>query len=253
MKKFALGLAACLLAVAAFAQTAAPATTSGASTADLNLDQANPALIGADSAIQKLKEVSIEKFENEGTWAVSMSADEGLIKGRLFEGSPAGKKSIPEEEAMKLPDSKVYGVRVDFFRRGFNSFAISSVKPLPVEGIAKTVSVWVVGRNYNHTFKLILEDYWGKQFELYMGKLNHSGWKQMTVAIPPQNPDGKSGIIQKDYHYSTQMGLKIVGFRVDCDPEDAYGSYYIYMDDVRVVADLYEMEARDPDDMYDNW
>jgi hypothetical protein len=49
------------------------------------------------------------------------------------------------------------------------------------------------------------------------------------------------------------MGLKIVGFRVDCDPEDAYGSYYIYLDDLRVVTDLYEMEARDPDDMYDNW
>ncbi len=124
---------------------------------------------------------------------------------------------------------------------------------LPVEGIAKTVSLWVVGRNYNHTLKLLLEDYWGTQFELYVGKLNHSGWKLMTVAIPPQNPDGKAGIIQKDYHYSTRMGLKIVGFKVECDPENAYGSYYIYIDDLRVVSDLYEMEARDTDDMYDNW
>ena len=75
----------------------------------------------------------------------------------------------------------------------------------------------------------------------------------MTVAIPPQNPDGKAGIIQKDYHYSTKMGLKIVGLKVECDPENAYGSYYIYIDDLRVVSDLYEMEARDSDDMYDNW
>lgn len=244
MKKLAIGAVLCVFSAAVFAQ---------ATSAAPNLDAANPALIGADSAIQKLKEVSVDKFENEGTWIAAMSPDEGVIKGRLFDGSPAGKKPIPEEEGLELPDSKVYGVKVDYFRRGYNTFTVTAVKPLPIEGIAKTVSVWVVGRNYNHTLKLLLEDYWGHQFELYIGKLNHSGWKLMTVAIPPQNPDGKSGIIQKDYHYSTRMGLKVVGFKVECDPEDAYGSYYIYYDDLRVVSDLYEMEARDTDDMYDNW
>lgn len=243
MKKLAIGAVICVLSAAVFAQNAA----------DLNLDAANPALIGTDSAIQKLKEVSVDKYESEGSWVAAMSPDEGVIKARLFDGSPAGKKPIPAEEGLNLPDSKVLGVKVDFFRRGYNSFTVTSVKPLPVEGIAKTLSVWVVGRNFNHTLKLLLEDYWGHQFELYVGKLNHSGWKMMTVAIPPQNRDGKSGIIQKDYHYSTRMGLKIVGFKVECDPEDAYGSYYLYLDDLRVVSDLYEMEARDTDDMYDNW
>ncbi|MBN1616688.1 MAG: flagellar filament protein FlaA [Spirochaetales bacterium] len=244
MKRLALGIVLCMLTFTLIAQV---------SSDELNLEAANPALIGADSAEQKLKEVSVEKFESEGTWTVMMSADEGIIKGRLFNGSPAGKKPIPEEENMNIPDEKVYGVRVDFFRRGYNSFIVAPVKPLPVEGIAKTVSVWVVGRNYGHVLKLLLEDYWGTQFELYVGKLNHSGWKKMTVAIPPQNPDGRSGIIQKDYHYSTRMGLKIAGFRVDCDPTDAYGSYYMYFDDLRTVSDLYEMEARDVDDMFDNW
>lgn len=244
MKRLALGIVLCMLTFTLIAQV---------SSDELNLEAANPALIGADSAEQKLKEVSVEKFESEGTWTVMMSADEGIIKGRLFNGSPAGKKTIPEEDNMNIPDEKVYGVRVDFFRRGYNSFIVAPVKPLPVEGIAKTVSVWVVGRNYGHVLKLLLEDYWGTQFELYVGKLNHSGWKKMTVAIPPQNPDGRSGIIQKDYHYSTRMGLKIAGFRVDCDPTDAYGSYYMYFDDLRTVSDLYEMEARDVDDMFDNW
>lgn len=244
MKKVVFGVVLSLLSVVLFAQTTAD---------ELDLEAANPAMIGTDSAEQKLKEISVEKFESEGTWVVNMSADEGVIKGRLFEGAPAGKKPIPEEEGMNIPDSKVYGVRVDFFRRGYNSFTVNAVKPLPIEGIAKTVTVWVVGRSYKHTMKLILEDYWGNQFELYVGKLNHSGWKKMTVAIPPANPDGRSGIIQKDYHYGTRMGLKIVGFRIDCDPTDAYGSYYMYFDDLRAVADLYEMEARDIDDMFDNW
>lgn len=244
MKKILIGVFACFLLLNAFGQTTSD---------DLDLDAADPTMIGADSAEQKLKEVSIEKFENEGTWVTAMSPDEGIIQGRLFDGAPAGKVPIPEEEELNIPDEKVYGARVDFFRRGYNSFTVSAVKPLPVEGIAKVVSIWVVGRNYNHTLKLMLEDYWGNQFELYVGKLNHSGWKKMSVAIPPQNPDGRSGIIQKDYHYSTKMGLKIVGFRVECDPTDAYGSYYIYLDDLRVVTDLYELEARDVDDMFDNW
>ncbi len=259
MKKVVIGALFCLLAAFVSAQAAnAPAPASSApqapSAADsLNLDSANPALIGADSAEQKLKEISVDKYENEGTWVAAMSADEGVIKGRLFNGSPAGKKPIPSEANMNLKDEMVYGVRVDFFRRGYNTFTVTATKPLPVEGIAKTVSVWVVGRNYNHTLKLLLQDYWGHNFELYVGKLNHSGWKLMTVAIPPQNPDGKSGIIQKDYHYSTRMGLKVVGFKIECDPTDAYGSYYMYLDDLRAVSDLYEMEARDIDDMYDNW
>ena len=49
------------------------------------------------------------------------------------------------------------------------------------------------------------------------------------------------------------MGLKIVGFKVECDPMDAFGTYYMYLDDLRVTSDLFEAEARDPDDMYDNW
>lgn len=218
-----------------------------------NLDGADPNVLGAETAEQRIKEVSIEKFETEGTWAASISADEGIIRSRLFEGAPKNKKAIPEEENLNLPDSKVLGVKVSFYHRGHNSFEVKAVKPLPVEGIAKTANVWVVGRSYPHAMKLLIEDFWGKRFELYMGKLNHSGWKLMSVAIPPQNSAGKTGIIQKDYHYSTTMGLKIVGFRIECDPEEAYGNYYIYFDDLRVVSDLYEVDIRDEDDMADNW
>ena len=217
-----------------------------------SLDQVDASRIGVESAEQRLKEVSVDKFENEGSWVCSMSSDEGVIQGRLFDGSPKQKKAIPEEENLNLPDSKVYGTKVSFYRRGYNSFEVRSVKPIPVEGITKTVSVWAVGRSYPHVLKLILEDYMGQQFELYVGKLNHAGWKLMTVAAPPQNAAG-TGIVQKDYHYGTSMGLKIVGFRIECNPWEAYGNYYIYFDDLRAVTDLYEVDLRDDDDMKDSW
>lgn len=219
------------------------------------IDAADPAKIGITSAEVRLKEISVDKFETEGTWKVAMSSDEGVIEGRLFDGSPLNKEPIEEEADMDIPDTKVYGAKISFYRRGMNSFTVKAAKPLPVEGITKTVSVWVVGRSIPHELTLIVEDFFGQQFEIYVGKLNHAGWKLMTAAIPPQgvNAYAGSGIIQRNTHYGKNIGLKIVGFKVNCDLDESYGKYYIYFDDLRAVTDLYEVEMADPDDMDDNW
>ena len=213
----------------------------------------DPARLGIDTAQQNLKEVSVDKFEREGFWRSTMSPDSGYVTTRLFRGSPLGKESIPDEEGMDIPDINVLGTRVDFLRRGYSSFTIYPIRPIPIEGITKTVSIWVAGRNYNHELYLLIEDFFGRPFELYMGRMNFQGWKKMTVAIPPQAEDGFNGIVQRNYHYNNYMGLKITGFRVNVDPWEAYGTYYIYFDDLRAVTDLFAEDNRDPDDMLDNW
>ena len=81
---------------------------------------------------------------------------------------------------------------------------------------------------------------------LPMGTLNFSGWKQLTVAVPPS-------IVQQDYHYTDRMGLQIIGFLVEPDMMEAYGTYYIYLDDLRAYTDLFADEYRDEDDMVDSW
>lgn len=221
--------------------------------AQTEIGDPNPEKVGVESAQQKLKEVSVDKFEQAGFWISQMSSDEGFTTTRLFEGGPAGKTPIPEETDLNIPDKYVLGTRVDFLRRGFNSFTIVPLRPIPIEGITKTISVWVVGRNYNHTLKILIQDFLGRDYELYLGKLNFQGWKKLTVAIPPQAMDGRNGIIQRDYHYNSQMGIKVVGFKVECDPMESYGSYYLYLDDLRAVTDLFAEENRDPDDMVDSW
>jgi hypothetical protein len=214
---------------------------------------ANPAYIGIDAAQQNLKEISIEKFEHEGYWLSSMSSDEGYTTTRLFSGGPSGKEPLAEEENMTIPDRYVLGTRIDFLRRGHSSFTLYPVRPIPIEGITKTISVWVAGRNFNHTLSLLIQDYFGRHYELYVGKLNFQGWKKLTIAVPPQAEDGVNGIVQRNYHYNNQMGIRITGFRVDCDPMEAQGSYYIYFDDLRAVTDLFAENDRDPDDMSDAW
>ena len=215
-----------------------------------SLSDPDPTIIGADSAKQALREVSVDLFEREGSWNARISPDYGVITGGLFDGSPAAKEPMEENEG--LSDERVLGVKVEFFRRGVNSFYITAARPIPIEGITKTVSVWVAGRNQGHSMYLLVQDYFGNNFEIYMGTLAFSGWKKMTVAVPP-SPDGERGIVQQSAYYGENPGLRIVGFRVDCDPLLARGSYYMYLDDLRAVTDLYDMENRNEDDMIDNW
>jgi hypothetical protein len=213
----------------------------------------NAERIGVDAAQQQLKEISIDKFEHDGYWFSAMSTDEGFTTSRLFNGAPQDKVPLEEEEGLNIPDQYVLGTKVDFLRRGHTSVTISPIRPIPIEGITKTISVWVVGRNYNHELKILLQDFFGRPFELYLGKLNFQGWKKLTVAIPPQAPDGINGIVQRNYHYNNQLGIKITGFRIDCDPMETYGTYYIYFDDLRAVTDLFAENNRDTDDMADAW
>ena len=238
-----------------FAQNAPAAQNTQATPA---VGEPDASKIGNDSAQQKLKEVSIDKFEQPGFWISSMSPDDGIATGRLFESAGAKDKvQLADEKALGIDPAKadkyVFGTKVEYYHRGLNEILIYPVKPLPIEGICKTVSVWVVGRNYNHTLKLMLQDFFGRKYELYMGKLNFQGWKKLTVAIPPQGDDGVSGVVQRNYHYNQKMGIKILGFKIECDPTEAYGSYFFYLDDLRVVTDLFAEENRDPDDMLDSW
>jgi hypothetical protein len=208
----------------------------------------NPADIGKDQAQQLLKEVSVSKFEDAAFWETAMPLDMGVVAGKRLNGSPTGKQPIPEETSLgiKEEDKYVLGVKVSFFHRGDSFFAIHPATPLAVEGIVKTISVWVVGRNFNHTLKVIFEDYAGQQKELTMGTLNFVGWKKLTVAIPPS-------IVQSEFHYAYKTGIRITGFEVDTDPLDSYGVYYLYLDDLRAVTDLFGESKRDVDDMSDGW
>ncbi|MBU8913821.1 MAG: flagellar filament outer layer protein FlaA [Spirochaetales bacterium] len=208
----------------------------------------DPESLGRDTAQQQLQEVSISKFEDSGFWRVYMPIDQGLIESRRFEGSPIGKELLPEEEALGIatPDDYVLGVKASFFRRGNAELYIQPIRPLQVPGITKTISMWVVGRNFNHRLNVVVADYFGNVNILDMGKLNFSGWKRMTVAVPPT-------IVQRDYHYNDRMGLQIIGFMIEPDLMETYGTYYVYFDDLRVYTDLFAEESRDPDDMVDSW
>lgn len=237
MKKFLLSVLVAAAACAVFAQNSL-------------VEEPNPETVGNDSAMQALREISLDKFERDGSWFVHMSPDYGVISARNFEGSPAMKEPLKGEE--EVEDTQVLGVKVEFFRRGVNSFYINAQRPIAIEGVTKTVSVWVCGRNQGHDMFLLVEDYFGRNYELYMGNLGFSGWKKLTCVVPP-SPDSEHGIVQRSAYYGNKPGLRVIGFRIDCNPMLARGTYYMYLDDLRCVTDLYDLENQDIDDMSDAW
>jgi hypothetical protein len=210
-------------------------------------DQEDPP---GDTAQQEFKTISVTKFEDAGYWTATISMDEGLTVGRKLEGKPADKKPIPDEETIGITqveiDDYVLGVKTEFFHRGAATISIEPTRPIQLAGIVKTVSVWVVGRNYNHVLKAIFRDFAGRKFELTIGKLNFSGWKELIVPIPEE-------IRQRDAHYSILTGIEFLGFKIECDMAETYGSYFVYFDEMRIKTDLFSERDRDQDDMLDAW
>ena len=157
--------------------------------------ETDPESTGIVTAQQKLKEISVTKMEDSGFWYGIFPADNGLIEMRAFPGGPEGKEPIEDEEQYGIgeADENVVGAKVSFYRRGVHDFTIKPIRPLPIEGITKTLSIWVAGRNTNHMLELLVSDHFGNDAVIPMGKLNFAGWKKLTVTIPPH-------IKQRDYH-----------------------------------------------------
>jgi hypothetical protein len=217
-------------------------------TAQINQNRAVAATLGRDTAQQLLQEVSISRFEDSGFWRVSMPIDHGVIEARRFAGGPLAKQPLAEEEeiGIAITDEHVLGVKATFFRRQSSTISVQPIRPLQVPGIAKTISVWVVGRNFDHRLAVVVADYFGNVNVLDMGKLNHAGWKQMTTAIPPT-------LVQRDPHFVDRMGVQILGFMIVPEMMQTYGTYYVYFDGLTVLTDLFPEHGRDPDDMIDSW
>jgi hypothetical protein len=213
----------------------------------------NPMDVMNDTGVQSLTEVNVDMFEREGSWNVSMGRDDGYITSSVVNGGPEGRTTLPQVGDAPIPaDTKILGVKVQFYHRGIDSFYIRPIRPLPVEGVVKTISVWVAGRNQPHHLLVQVQDYNGKMYDLDMGTLDFSGWKQLMVSVPP-SPDGRNGIVQDSPYFGDKPGLKIVGFRIDCDPQYAIGTYYVYFDDLRAVTDLYNLTNPQSDDPQDTW
>ncbi|NIZ18703.1 flagellar filament outer layer protein FlaA [Entomospira culicis] len=201
--------------------------------------------VGTNSAVSdptKLQEVQVSTMSDPSAWVGRMSRDNGIITVRGLESDGSVEKlPLNGEDGAQDESGFILGARVQFIRRALSHFTIKSVNPLLIEGVTKTISVQVAGRNVPHTLSIVIRDYEGRRHELVMGKLDFAGWKQLSVSIP-------ESVVQKDRHYGHLAGIFVEEFIVRADLEEARGVYLLWLDDLRAVVDLYGVTTGRADD-----
>ncbi|MCS7298366.1 MAG: flagellar filament outer layer protein FlaA [Spirochaetia bacterium] len=195
-----------------------------------------------DTAKQMIQPVLVEDFEVPGDWEVQISRDFGVVSFMNRDGFPKALADIKDK------NNKVFGVKINFFKRGPAEILIRPVRQIKIPGITKKLKLWVVGRNYTHTLRVVVRDYLGREKEVTIGKINFSGWKLLEVNIP-------EFIEQENYKVSEERGLSLTGIKIVCDMTDIVPGrpFYIYFDYLTAETDLFVEKFREIDDMSDLW
>ncbi len=204
-----------------------------------------------------LYKLTLFNFEKIGEWSVFMPRDYGhayidekpgaplrLLKETNQEvqtiSSSSDEKSSQGNayfEIAKDPKKQILGLKVNFFSGRRDAWVkISPPHKVFLEGEVQGFEVWVAGRGIPHNLYVLVEDLNGKERLISLGKLNFQGWRRLSARVPET-------ILQEDFRQSPKRGLTFQGIVVDFNLEDAFGSYYFYMDNLAVEVSRYKEEA----------
>jgi TonB family protein len=191
---------------------------------------------GNHGFLPESRNVLLDGFDRgSAPWVVSMAGEDGVAETRLFEsgGGDAADRS------------SVLGLKVNFFRRSASTLLISAPRPIPVGGPCSGLSLRVLGRSFRHSLSLVVLDYYGEVRELSLGNLDFTGWRTLRAYIFAGKDPARPWIVQDDGHYLRAPGLRVVGIKLDFDPDEAYGSFYAYFDELRAEVKVEpDSEAR---------
>lgn len=92
---------------------------------------------------------------------------------------------IREEYPAPVQDSTKYlGVKIN--GRFGDVFKIKPPEELIIEGHARSIELWVYGKNFSGELSLLLQDTEKQVHRLVFGRLNFLGWRKMRVMITPR-------------------------------------------------------------------
>jgi hypothetical protein len=200
--------------------------------------------VGITTSRQILADVPITHFEDADTWDSHMAVDQGVILSMKRKGKPL---ELPDTDPNDgIENNYVLGVKVAFNMRSYASISLRPQRPIKIPGITKAITVWVCGRSFKHRLYCHLIDFKGTEMIIDMGLLDFAGWKKVSIAVP-------AAIEQEEYHWVNWRGVSFAGLSIRTDPEESYGVYYVYFDELRAITDVYQEEHRDEDNMEDGW
>ena len=115
--------------------------------------------------------------------------------------------------------------------------------PITLKGRARSLDIWVWSANYNYYLEIQFEDYLGIVHTLPLGDLTFNGWKNLSTEIPVSIP-------QSGPYIPRIKSLKFIKFILWTTPDEMVSNFYIYLDQTKVLTDLFESRY-DGDDLED--
>jgi hypothetical protein len=173
----------------------------------------------------------------------------------VFEGKPSAKTDIVNYmDGTVNPNANVLGVRAFFTQRGTFTLRLTPFSPIPIPGIVKSLSIWVSGRQMPNSLYVVLRDAKGiiRRIPFYdetgSRHLSFNGWRELKAIVPDD-------VRQKEYVYSRDPFITVLALELDFNhtTTEMGGEYFIYLDDLTAVTDMYSQNMRDADDLDDNW
>jgi len=198
----------------------------------------------------------LENFEEAEDWIARSTTPLG--ETMVMKIVQRGDIRAPDDENMRPPEEEslsanqdpqnpnhILGVKTWFNERGFDRVEVKPPHEYVIKGKARQFSIWVLGRNFNHTLSIKLRDYRGKIHKITIGKLNFFGWRKMTVTVPGWLP-------QSTRYALLNKNLQFVSLFVTHDLHEPPGVFYFYMDGLKVLVDKAEQNYPGSE-IKDNW
>lgn len=184
-----------------------------------------------------LEDKLLNDFENSEDWKAVSTTPLGDTKiKKVIQVGPIEDVTNPNEitadEKSRFVDGQnhVLGVKTFFEDRGFDRVEVKPPHEYIVEGIARQMSIWALGRQFRHTLFVKLRDYRGGLHTLRIGRLDFFGWRKMSITIPGWLPQStRYALLDKNLHF--------VSLYTVSDKKEVPGTFYFYIDDLRMKVD----------------
>ena len=105
-------------------------------------------------------------------------------------------------------------------------------------GVIKAFSVNVYGSNFPHGLSLRIKNQDGRVQDIFMGHLDHDGWKELVWQNPNYITEVRNRELRKYPLYpQASPFIKLIGLVLNRDSEALGGDFVVYFKDIKMVFD----------------